>query len=138
MMDLTSADKVFKASAFEPTDEDLADHKRDEKAKRNAKNKPKPPPSKYDVPDILSDSDSDDLPEVNDIFNYRKKAKVEPESDDDVSSFFLCCWVRSLYSNLMTLLSLLWAMLRKERPKRKRKALTEELLKIAIQILILK
>lgn len=87
MMDLTSPDKVFKASAFQPTDEDLDDHKRGEKEKRNAKGKPKAPPSNYVIPDVLSDSDSDDLPEVSDIFNYRKKAKIEPNSDD-VRLFF--------------------------------------------------
>uniref|UniRef100_A0A8H7XLY1 Uncharacterized protein n=1 Tax=Psilocybe cubensis TaxID=181762 RepID=A0A8H7XLY1_PSICU len=87
MVDLTSADKVFKSAAFEPTEDDIAEHKRQEKDKRMQKKKKREPLTRYNIPDVLSDSDSDDLPEVGDILksNWKKgKAKKEPESDDDI------------------------------------------------------
>ncbi|PPQ94269.1 hypothetical protein CVT25_004926 [Psilocybe cyanescens] len=89
MVDLTSPDKVFKAAAFEPSEDDLAEHKREERNKKMKMKKrhDSPPPTAYTVPDVLTDSDDDDLPEVGHIFdrNWKKaKAKQEADSDDDV------------------------------------------------------
>lgn len=86
-MDLTSPDKVFKAAAFEPSEDDLAEHKREERNKKMKMKKrhDSPPPTAYTVPDVLTDSDDDDLPEVGHIFDRNwKKAKAKQEADSDV------------------------------------------------------
>lgn len=87
MMDLASADKVFKLAAFEPSEDDIAEHKRHEKDKKlkMKRRRDASPPTRYNIPDVLSDSDSDDLPEVGEIFNHNwKKGKAKQEPDSDV------------------------------------------------------
>ena len=88
MMDLKSADKVFKSAAFEPTDEELREYSR---SKRRVKQKSNhnikmrsPSPARSlspatSIPDIFDDSD-DDLPDVAHMLDTppkKRKAKMQ-------------------------------------------------------------
>ncbi|KAF8958574.1 SNF2 family N-terminal domain-containing protein [Flammula alnicola] len=90
MMDL-KGDKTFKSSAFEPSDDELNDYlrsKRREKSRRYAQKTPereRSPSPVESIPDTL-DSDSDDLPEVGDMFvapQVKKGKKKAKASQDD-------------------------------------------------------
>jgi len=106
MMDLKSADKVFKSSAFEPSDEDIRNYKR---TRRNAqskryhdsdsdsdikvKSRHSPSPVRSIPDELMSDSD-DDLPDVAHMHAVTKKcnkgkgrAILSDDDDDDVCTF---------------------------------------------------
>jgi hypothetical protein len=96
MMDLKAPDKVFKAAAFEPSDEDVQNYKRNQ---RNPKTVGSDVSSKRsagfaaDIPDeLVSDSD-DDLPDVANMLDRKKdkdtqKANVTTSDDEsDVRLF---------------------------------------------------
>ena len=90
MMDLKSADKVFKSAAFEPTDEELREHSRSKrrvllkkKSSHDIKMRSPSPvrslsPARS-IPDIFDDSD-DDLPDVAHMLETppnKRKAKMQ-------------------------------------------------------------
>ncbi|KAG6810754.1 hypothetical protein H0H92_010463 [Tricholoma furcatifolium] len=90
MTDLT-ADKVFKASAFEPTDEELTNHAQETrraKAPRKVPNRRirSPTPEKTFEDRGVDDSD-DDLPDVSFMMDTRPAKRQKPnrvvDSDDD-------------------------------------------------------
>ncbi|CAA7262707.1 unnamed protein product [Cyclocybe aegerita] len=89
MMDMKSADKVFKAAAFEPTDEEISNHKREKKDARRAKYndryeiKTRSPSPARSIPDTLDDSD-DDLPDMADMLKdmLKKPKKVKDEDEE--------------------------------------------------------
>ncbi|KAF8888452.1 SNF2 family N-terminal domain-containing protein [Gymnopilus junonius] len=95
MMDMKSPDKVFKASAFEPTEEDLGNHARDKRRARHdsrkgfTKKRSPSPVKVIDIPDVLDDSD-DDLPEVGHMLDTplkkqrRKLAAKKGGMDEDM------------------------------------------------------
>ena len=89
---MKSPDKVFKASAFEPTDEELSNHIREKKqAKRDAwRRKRSPSPIVIDIPDVLDDSD-DDLPEVGAIFSTPLKKQRQKLAAKKAGRVSLCC-----------------------------------------------
>jgi hypothetical protein len=89
MMDLKSADKVFKSAAFEPTDEELREHTRSkwrikkEKTGRHDIKMRSPSPVRSisptsSIPDIFDDSD-DDLPDVAHMLDTPPKKRKEKE-----------------------------------------------------------
>lgn len=89
MMDLKSADKVFKSAAFEPTDEELREHTRSkwrrkkEKTSRHDIKMRSPSPVRSisptsSIPDIFDDSD-DDLPDVAHMLDTPPKKRKEKE-----------------------------------------------------------
>lgn len=93
MMDLRSADKVFKISAFEPSDEELRDYIRSRRQANSSrlgivKEKARSPSPALSIPDELSDSD-EEFPEVSQMFNTSKKGKVKAKQEEDVG--FLSC-----------------------------------------------
>ena len=75
MMDMKSLDKVFKASAFEPTDEEVKEYNRSQKAA----NLPLIPKSSKltsairTTPDELLSESDDDLPDVAQMMEITKK-----------------------------------------------------------------
>jgi hypothetical protein len=99
MMDLTPH-KVFKSSAFEPSDEELTNHAR---AKRRGRREVSRRVSVEDVkmrsssPKLnaleacaLDDSD-DDLPDVSNMFDERPRKRHKKSAVHDVSSFLGLC-----------------------------------------------
>ncbi|KDR65835.1 hypothetical protein GALMADRAFT_131232 [Galerina marginata CBS 339.88] len=90
MMDMKSTDKVFKASAFEPSEEEVTNQIQSKRRAKSGKGRvqarsPSPTPS---IPDVLDDSD-DDLPEVGHIFDtplkkHKKVTKKDPYDSDMV------------------------------------------------------
>ncbi|KAG6868140.1 hypothetical protein C0993_007214, partial [Termitomyces sp. T159_Od127] len=94
MTDLTSS-KVFKVSAFEPTDEELTKHARDtRRSKRSHRGsnwevKPRSPSPKASFDDCRPDDSDDDLPDVSTILDKRpvkrqKKSHIIDDDDDVV------------------------------------------------------
>jgi hypothetical protein len=92
MMDLTP-EKVFKSSAFEPSDEELTNHARSKRMEKKALVKRH---SSEDIvmgspsfdDRVLDDSD-DDLPDVSSMFEerpWKRQKKSEARNDDDVST----------------------------------------------------
>lgn len=104
MMDLASADKMFKSSAFEPTDQEIHEYKRNNRRARSnrydgsasavdIKRSPSPAGS---IPDeLMSDSD-DDLPDVAHMHDNPKKKKgkgrVVLSSDDESEDVGVLCF----------------------------------------------
>ena len=85
MMDLKASDKVFKASAFEPTEEDIQNYKR----KRRSPKKGGVESRNFvtEVPEDLASDSDDDLPDVAHMLDKkskdRRRAKVLTSDDDD-------------------------------------------------------
>ncbi|KAF8890769.1 SNF2 family N-terminal domain-containing protein [Infundibulicybe gibba] len=91
MMDLTP-EKVFKSSAFEPTDEELSNHAR---AQRRAQRKPssqtkhskiirvRSPSPEKSWEERAMDSDDDDLPDVSEMFDRRSAKRQKKSLVDD-------------------------------------------------------
>src|SRR6266511_3576903 len=75
MMDLKSPDKVFKASAFEPTDEEIQAYNRNEKAASRplVPKSGKPTSPARSIPDELLSESDDDLPDVAQMMEIKKK-----------------------------------------------------------------
>ena len=86
MMDLKSADNVFKSAAFEPTDEELREYSRSKwRVKTDRQDikmrSPSPPRSispTRSIPDVFDDSD-DDLPDVVHMLDTPLKKRKEKE-----------------------------------------------------------
>jgi len=89
MMDLRSADKVFKISAFKPSEEELNDYIRSKRQTHSSgqrtvkKEKARSPSPALSIPDELSDSD-EEFPEVSQMFNTAKKGKLKAKQEEDV------------------------------------------------------
>ena len=81
-------DKTFKASAFEPTEEEVEAYirsKRREKHNRHVKKQSRSP-SPISLSDSLETDSDDDVPEVADMFTSKhkpKKGKQKAVQDDD-------------------------------------------------------
>ena len=99
MVDLKSADKVFKSAAFEPTDEELREYARSKRRVKTEKNirqdmkmrSPSPVRSispTSSIPDIFDDSD-DDLPDVAHMLDTPKKRKEKKKAKVSVSKFLM-------------------------------------------------
>ena len=91
MMDLTSPEKVFKISTFEPSEEELDEYIRSKRRGNSTrhgtvkKEKARSPSPAISIPDELSDSD-EEFPEVSKMFNsLAKKDKMEAKQEEDVS-----------------------------------------------------
>ncbi len=82
-------DKTFKASAFEPTEEEVETYirsKRREKQKRHGKKQSRSPSPILSLSDALDTDSDDELPEVADMFTSKpkpKKGKQKAVQDDD-------------------------------------------------------
>jgi len=92
MMDLKASDKVFKASAFEPTEEDIRNYKRNQRSPRKGGVRSKESGRfATEVPDELASDSDDDLPDVAHMLDkkskVRRKAEVLMSDDDDVCVF---------------------------------------------------
>ncbi|KAG6887923.1 hypothetical protein C0992_010201 [Termitomyces sp. T32_za158] len=92
MTDLTPS-KVFRASAFEPTDEELTKHARDTRRRKGARRmsdvKTRSPSPKASLDDSGLDDSDDDLPDVSTILDRRpakrqKKSHAIDDDDDEV------------------------------------------------------
>jgi len=93
MMDLRSSDKVFKISAFEPSEEELNDYIRSKRKANSSrqgivKEKARSPSPVLSIPDELSDSD-EEFPEVSQMFNTAKKGKAKAKHEEDVGFYLL-------------------------------------------------
>jgi len=89
MMDMKSSDKVFKASAFEPTDEEVKGYNRSKKAANLPlipKSSKSTSPTRATPDELLSESD-DDLPDVAQMMEITKK-KVNLTNGDVMSLLF--------------------------------------------------
>lgn len=69
---MKSPDKVFKASAFEPTDEEVKNYNRSKKAAKSSKSTS---PARTTPDELLTDSD-DDLPDVAQMMEIAKKVTL--------------------------------------------------------------
>lgn len=86
-------DKAFKASAFEPTEDEVETYirsKRREKQNRHMKKQSRSPSPVMSLSDSLDTDSDDDLPDVADMFTTKAKPKKSkqkaPEDyDSDVS-----------------------------------------------------
>jgi hypothetical protein len=87
MMNLKASDKVFKASAFEPSEEDIRNYNRNPRSGKSGSDS-KPKRFAIDIPDdLISDSD-DDLPDVAHMLDSKKgknKRKTQVITSDDDS-----------------------------------------------------
>lgn len=86
MMDMKSADKVFKSAAFGPTDEELREYARSKRRERKERDiemrSPSPARSlspTSSIPDVFDDSD-DDLPDVAQMLKKRKEKMQSTKS----------------------------------------------------------
>lgn len=95
MMDLTPS-KVFKSSAFEPTDEELTNHARAKRRGRREVSKRvrsedvkmrSPSPKPMALEDRAANDSDDDLPDVSCMFDERPHKRMR-STMDDVSPFF--------------------------------------------------
>jgi hypothetical protein len=97
MMDLTP-NKVFKSSAFEPTDEELTKHARAKRRRRREASgrhpaqdvrirSPSPKPKALE--DRGLDDSDDELPDVSNMFDERPRKRRKKAAGDDVGRFFL-------------------------------------------------
>jgi hypothetical protein len=106
MMDLTP-NKVFKSSAFEPTDEELTNHARAKRRGRREASKRvvskrvvskrvpsgdvkmrSPSPKPMALEDRAADDSDDDLPDVTRMFDERPQKRRKRSTMDDVSPLF--------------------------------------------------
>lgn len=94
MVDLTP-EKVFRSSAFEPSDEELTNHARSKRLEKKGLSKRE---SNEDIvmrspsfDDKLLDDSDDDLPDVSSMLEERpsKRQKVKSSQDNDVSTHLL-------------------------------------------------
>ena len=88
MMDLKATDKVFKSAAFEPSETDKGNYKRNQRSQKKRSSGYKSELFVKEVPDeLISDSD-DDLPDVAHMLDGKKgkgKQKAQVISSDDDS-----------------------------------------------------
>jgi len=91
MMDMKPPDRVFKMSAFEPSEEELEEYIRSKRRGNSIrhgvvkKDKARSPSPALSIPDELSDSD-EEFPEVSKMFNSpAKKDKMKAKKEEDVS-----------------------------------------------------
>lgn len=97
MMDLKASDKVFKASAFEPSEDDIRNYKRNQNSPRTDDVESKRSAAfATEVPDELTSDSDDDLPDVAHMLDNKKnkgqgKSQVLSD-DDDVRVFWGHCW----------------------------------------------
>ena len=91
MMDMKPPDRVFKMSAFEPSEEELEEYIRSKRRGNSIrhgvvkKDKARSPSPALSIPDELSDSD-EGFPEVSKMFNSpAKKDKMKAKQEEDVS-----------------------------------------------------
>lgn len=84
-MDLKASDKVFKASAFEPTEEDIRNYKRKQRSPKKGGVESRR--FATEVPEELASDSDDDLPDVAHMLDKkskgRRRAKVLISDDDD-------------------------------------------------------
>ena len=90
MMDLKAPDKVFKSSAFEPSEADKQNYKHKQRSPEKGRSGYKSEAFVKEVPDLLISDSDDDLPDVAHMLASRKgKGKrqaqvVSSDADSDV------------------------------------------------------
>lgn len=92
MTDLKAPDKVFKASAFEPSEEDIQVYKRNRRSPSTSDESKKSRGTLQDVPDKLESDSDDDLPDVAHMLGSKTKGGrganvITSDDESDVTEF---------------------------------------------------